>query len=116
MGTMSNSVEHNEEEVYNCHLKRKITGEKKLERTKRLHNCTSPRKEFKIIEKRPAKDPKLCKKCGKKLKLMNDFSCRCGEIFCAAHRFHDQHDCTYDFRAEAIKKIEKDNPKVVHEK
>ncbi len=40
------------------------------------------------------------------------FQCKCSQVFCAAHRYADQHDCTYDFRAEARDKLTKANPHV----
>uniref|UniRef100_A0A8C3CBW7 A20-type domain-containing protein n=1 Tax=Cairina moschata TaxID=8855 RepID=A0A8C3CBW7_CAIMO len=44
------------------------------------------------------------------------FDCRCGNLFCAIHRYSDMHACPYDYKAEAAEKIRKENPVVVAEK
>ncbi|XP_061657686.1 AN1-type zinc finger protein 5-like isoform X2 [Syngnathoides biaculeatus] len=44
------------------------------------------------------------------------FECRCGNQFCGFHRYSDQHNCPYDYKAEAAAKIRKENPVVVADK
>lgn len=44
------------------------------------------------------------------------FDCRCGNLFCAIHRYSDKHDCPYDYRSAAADRIRKENPIVVAEK
>lgn len=44
------------------------------------------------------------------------FDCRCGNLFCAIHRYSDKHDCPYDYRSAAAARIRKENPIVVAEK
>uniref|UniRef100_A0AAY4D0C8 A20-type domain-containing protein n=1 Tax=Denticeps clupeoides TaxID=299321 RepID=A0AAY4D0C8_9TELE len=44
------------------------------------------------------------------------FDCRCGNLFCAIHRYSDKHDCPYDYRGAAAVRIRKENPIVVAEK
>ncbi|XP_078251324.1 AN1-type zinc finger protein 5-like isoform X2 [Rhinoraja longicauda] len=44
------------------------------------------------------------------------FDCRCGNMFCALHRYSDKHNCPYDYKAEAAMKIRKENPIIVAEK
>lgn len=44
------------------------------------------------------------------------FDCRCGNLFCAIHRYSDMHACPYDYKAEAAEKIRKENPVVIAEK
>ena len=56
-----------------------------------------------------------CPCCNKKLGLVS-FSCRCGENFCAVHRYSDSHNCSYDFQEEQKRKLSLDMPKVVGEK
>jgi hypothetical protein len=56
-----------------------------------------------------------CPCCNKKLGLIS-FTCRCGENFCAEHRYSDTHNCNYDFHEEAKRKLSLDMPKVVGEK
>uniref|UniRef100_A0A8D0HJM7 AN1-type zinc finger protein 5 n=1 Tax=Sphenodon punctatus TaxID=8508 RepID=A0A8D0HJM7_SPHPU len=56
-----------------------------------------------------------CFTCRKKIGLTG-FDCRCGNLFCALHRYSDMHDCPYDYKTEAAEKIRKENPVVVAEK
>ncbi|XP_029921062.1 AN1-type zinc finger protein 5-like [Myripristis murdjan] len=56
-----------------------------------------------------------CFTCRKKIGLTG-FDCRCGNMFCFAHRYSDKHNCPYDYKAEAAAKIRKENPVVVAEK
>ena len=48
--------------------------------------------------------------CKKKINITNGFSCRCTRIFCAKHRHPESHECTYDYKAEGRKLLEKENP------
>lgn len=48
--------------------------------------------------------PNRCTKCTKKTGLLG-FICRCGNNYCTAHRFSDDHGCTYDYRATAAKEL-----------
>ncbi|KAM6963207.1 AN1-type zinc finger protein 5 [Aplochiton taeniatus] len=56
-----------------------------------------------------------CFTCRKKVGLTG-FDCRCGNLFCAVHRYSDKHDCPYDYRGAAAARIRKENPIVVAEK
>ncbi|KAF3834917.1 hypothetical protein F7725_027475 [Dissostichus mawsoni] len=56
-----------------------------------------------------------CFACRKKVGLTG-FDCRCGNLFCAIHRYSDKHDCPYDYRSAAAARIRKENPIVVAEK
>ncbi|KAM4747423.1 AN1-type zinc finger protein 6 [Rhinophrynus dorsalis] len=56
-----------------------------------------------------------CFMCRKKVGLTG-FECRCGNVFCGAHRYSDVHSCSYDYKADAAEKIRKENPVVVGEK
>ncbi|XP_009886106.1 PREDICTED: AN1-type zinc finger protein 5-like [Charadrius vociferus] len=56
-----------------------------------------------------------CFTCRKKIGLTG-FDCRCGNLFCAIHRYSDMHACPYDYKAEAAEKIRKENPIVIAEK
>ncbi|NXG80052.1 ZFAN5 protein, partial [Baryphthengus martii] len=47
---------------------------------------------------------------------LSGFDCRCGNLFCAIHRYSDTHSCPYDYKAEAAEKIRKENPVVIAEK
>eukprot|EP00095_Tigriopus_kingsejongensis_P010513 maker-scaffold45_size475391-snap-gene-1.12 protein:Tk10513 transcript:maker-scaffold45_size475391-snap-gene-1.12-mRNA-1 annotation:"an1-type zinc finger protein 4-like" len=48
--------------------------------------------------------------CKKKLNITNGFPCRCQKVFCAKHRHAELHDCTYDYKKEGRKILERDNP------
>lgn len=54
-----------------------------------------------------------CSKCRKKLRVTAVFECKCGSHYCGAHRYSDEHGCRYDYRAQHMKKIELENPRVV---
>ena len=42
--------------------------------------------------------------CRKKLGLM-PLVCRCGASFCSGHFPAEEHSCTFDYRAEGLKKL-----------
>lgn len=71
-------------------------------------------------EEKPADAPRpkknRCYQCRKKVGLTAGFDCRCGNMFCALHRYSDKHNCPYDYKAEAAMKIRKENPIIVAEK
>lgn len=56
-----------------------------------------------------------CQICNFKLKTMV-YDCKCGGKYCATHRYHDTHNCTYDYKAEARKQIAENNPVITHKK
>ncbi|CAL8404615.1 unnamed protein product [Boreogadus saida] len=66
-------------------------------------------------EEKPPPKRNRCHHCRKKVGLTG-FDCRCGHVFCGAHRYSDLHGCTFDYRADAAAKIKKENPVVVAEK
>ncbi|XP_022744109.1 zinc finger A20 and AN1 domain-containing stress-associated protein 8-like isoform X2 [Durio zibethinus] len=59
--------------------------------------------------------PNRCTKCGKRVGLTG-FNCRCGNLFCAGHRYSDKHNCPFDYRTAARNAIAKANPVVRAEK
>lgn len=59
--------------------------------------------------------PNRCTTCSKRVGLTG-FNCRCGNLFCAAHRYSDKHDCPFDYRTTAQDAIAKANPVVRAEK
>lgn len=52
-----------------------------------------------------------CFGCKRKVGLTG-FRCRCGELFCADHRYTDRHDCNYDYKAAGREAIARENPVV----
>uniref|UniRef100_A0A0D9V4Z6 AN1-type domain-containing protein n=1 Tax=Leersia perrieri TaxID=77586 RepID=A0A0D9V4Z6_9ORYZ len=58
-----------------------------------------------------AKTKSRCAACGRGVGLMG-FECRCGGVFCGAHRYSDRHDCGYDYRGAGRDAIARANPVV----
>lgn len=56
-----------------------------------------------------------CTICKKKLGLV-PFTCRCGDNFCAIHRYETEHNCTFDHKTFGRQQLEKDNKKIVADK
>lgn len=61
------------------------------------------------------KGPNRCATCRKRVGLTG-FNCRCGNMYCAVHRYSDKHDCQFDYRTAARDAIAKANPVVKAEK
>ncbi|NWH17280.1 ZFAN5 protein, partial [Grus americana] len=74
-----------------------------------------PIAEGKTASEKPKQKKNRCFTCRKKIGLTG-FDCRCGNLFCAVHRYSDMHACPYDYKAEAAEKIRKENPIVIAEK
>lgn len=70
-------------------------------------------------EEKEPKDTKKkknrCMSCKKKLGLTG-FSCRCGGLYCAIHRYSDKHECNFDYKAMGEKEISENNPLIVAQK
>ncbi|KAF7639927.1 hypothetical protein Mgra_00000365 [Meloidogyne graminicola] len=62
------------------------------------------------------KKPKnRCRACNKRVGLTG-FDCRCGGLFCSAHRYDSAHQCTFDYKTVGREQLRKSNPQVVSEK
>lgn len=61
------------------------------------------------------KGPSRCATCRKRVGLTG-FNCRCGNLFCASHRYSDKHDCPFDYRTAGRDAIAKANPVVKADK
>ena len=59
--------------------------------------------------------PNRCATCRKRVGLTG-FNCRCGNMYCALHRYSDKHDCQFDYQTAARDAIAKANPVVKAEK
>lgn len=66
-------------------------------------------------EVKPKVGPTRCTTCRKRVGLTG-FNCKCGNHFCAAHRYSDKHDCPFDYKNAGRDAIAKANPVVVAEK
>ncbi|KAK7819673.1 zinc finger a20 and an1 domain-containing stress-associated protein 6 [Quercus suber] len=62
-------------------------------------------------EKAKESSPTRCRACKKSVGIIG-IKCKCGNIFCAVHRYSDKHNCSYDYRAAARAAIAKANPVV----
>ena len=67
------------------------------------------------MEMKPKEGPNRCASCRKRVGLTG-FNCRCGNLFCAVHRYSDKHECPFDYRTAAREAIAKANPVVKTEK
>ncbi len=56
-----------------------------------------------------------CFQCSKKIGLTG-IECRCGYVFCGAHRYADTHACDFDFKKYDRELLAKNNEKVVGSK
>jgi len=56
-----------------------------------------------------------CGSCKKKVGLTG-FTCRCGGLYCAVHRYSDKHDCVFDYRSLGAREIRANNPLIKGEK
>ncbi|KAM6426550.1 AN1-type zinc finger protein 6 isoform 1-T1 [Liasis olivaceus] len=74
----------------------------------------SSEEQGKLLDK-PKQKKTRCFMCRKKVGLTG-FECRCGNVYCAVHRYSDVHSCSYNYKADAAEKIRKENPVVVGEK
>ncbi|XP_072196946.1 AN1-type zinc finger protein 4 isoform X3 [Excalfactoria chinensis] len=55
---------------------------------------------------------KYCFLCGKKTGLATSYECRCGNNFCATHRYAEAHTCTYDYKSTGRRYLQETNPVV----
>jgi AN1-type zinc finger and ubiquitin domain-containing protein 1 len=53
-----------------------------------------------------------CTVCRKRLNITNVYTCRCEKHFCAAHRYSELHNCTFDYKTDGRKILEQTNPLV----
>ncbi|MCO5608364.1 hypothetical protein L7F22_062573 [Adiantum nelumboides] len=63
----------------------------------------------------PPQKPSRCLACRKRVGLTG-FKCRCGDVFCSSHRYSDQHQCPFDYKAAARQAIASSNPVVKADK
>mmetsp|Transcript_7260 Transcript_7260/g.10727 ORF Transcript_7260/g.10727 Transcript_7260/m.10727 type:complete len:119 (-) Transcript_7260:1118-1474(-) len=60
-------------------------------------------------------DKDRCGACKRKLGPMS-FACRCGVFYCSRHRLPEQHNCTFDHRTHAQRKLSEENPQIIADK
>lgn len=67
-------------------------------------------------KERPIQENKMrCWKCNKKCGLAG-IECRCGYVFCSAHRLPEDHECDFDYREMQRQILGKNNQKVEADK
>ena len=59
-----------------------------------------------------------CSYCNKRKVSIIPFTCKCNSALqlCSKCRMPEDHNCTYDFKTDARKKLEKENPLVIGKK
>ena len=57
-----------------------------------------------------------CFHCNKKLGIIMIMKCHCNQYFCSQHRYKEVHNCSYNYKLEGKKKIERENPQCVTQK
>lgn len=77
-----------------------------------VNNAASPRAPTILPPVKPPSKKKRCFLCGKRTGLATSYMCRCGNNFCAAHRYAETHDCSFDYKAAGRKLLEEANPLV----
>ena len=68
----------------------------------------NPEKNPEKPKKKKKKRSKRCYLCRKKVGMFG-YTCKCGELFCAKHRYASEHSCTYDYRKEHKENLLKNN-------
>lgn len=58
------------------------------------------------------KNRRRCWECKAKVGL-TAVTCRCDYTFCNKHRYAEEHNCRFNFKASAKRKLEDENPRVV---
>ncbi|KAJ1375843.1 Zinc finger, AN1-type [Sesbania bispinosa] len=67
------------------------------------------------LENKAKTGPSRCATCRKRVGLTG-FSCKCGNLFCAMHRYSDKHDCPFDYKTVGQEAIAKANPVIKADK
>lgn len=87
----------------------KISADIVVEKVKQEEISTIS-KDTKDCEEKPVqKNKNRCFACRKKVGYTG-IECRCGYVYCSTHRYADQHDCDFDYKAEHKQVLSKQNP------
>ncbi|XP_047558962.1 AN1-type zinc finger protein 4 isoform X2 [Lutra lutra] len=79
---------------------------------KRVGECTHHLPPVNAPIQTKKKATKHCFLCGKKTGLATSYDCRCGNNFCASHRYAETHGCTYDYKSAGRRYLQEANPVV----
>eukprot|EP01098_Paradermamoeba_levis_P009656 TRINITY_DN403_c0_g1_i1.p1 TRINITY_DN403_c0_g1~~TRINITY_DN403_c0_g1_i1.p1 ORF type:complete len:194 (-),score=44.21 TRINITY_DN403_c0_g1_i1:201-782(-) len=63
----------------------------------------------------PPTDTTVCAFCPRKVGLLG-FDCKCQAVFCSRHRYPEQHNCPFDYKASHKENLKKANPVVTRSK
>jgi len=59
------------------------------------------------------KKPKMrCNMCNIKVNITNSITCKCEQLLCYKHRYHNEHNCTFDHKTADREQLAKINQKV----
>jgi predicted nucleic acid binding AN1-type Zn finger protein len=73
---------------------------------------TKASEDEKIIMNKPRNLRKRCHCCNKRLKMVDQFTCDCGNLFCSKHMHRHSHNCTVDVKTRRQKELVENNPKM----
>ncbi|KAM6186155.1 AN1-type zinc finger protein 4 [Rhynchocyon petersi] len=79
---------------------------------KRVGECTHHFPPVKASMQTKKKTARHCFLCGRKTGLATSYECRCGNNFCASHRYAETHSCTYDYKSAGRRYLQEANPVV----
>ncbi|XP_064125890.1 AN1-type zinc finger protein 4 isoform X2 [Loxodonta africana] len=79
---------------------------------KKVGECTHHLPPVKAPVQTKKRTAKQCFLCGKKTGLATSYECRCGNNFCASHRYAETHGCTYDYKSAGRRHLQEANPVV----
>jgi len=99
-----------------CYNKESSQRRKELKRRWRIA-MTKIRaiRRFQLGLKPVQKNRNRCWKCRRRVGITG-IECRCGYIFCGAHRYASEHECPYDFKKAQKAKLARDNLKLTGKK
>ncbi|KMZ63825.1 hypothetical protein ZOSMA_397G00110 [Zostera marina] len=102
----SNDAQVPESKVASCFLyKRKRNEEEEEEKEEEEEEEEEEKEENSLTVKLINR----CSTCRKRVGLAG-FRCRCGNLFCARHRYSDIHHCSFDYKTAGREEIAKANP------
>jgi hypothetical protein len=100
-----------------CHKEKKEREQREAEEAKERARAEkiAAEKPIEMEDREDQTDKTRCWNCCKKIGLTG-VRCRCGYLFCSAHRYAESHSCDYDYKTNERRKLSKQNPVVQAEK
>lgn len=112
------SVENIVNGASGCSGKQALTVDVQVRNAEFKTVCTEIREDSSSGENSEVKaktGPNRCATCRKRVGFTG-FSCKCGNLFCAIHRYSDKHDCPFDYQTLGRDSIAKANPVIKADK